>query len=123
MANDNRRHGALRDMFDFQSRGTTSDGWGNSVPGASFETRFRAFVNLRAKTGGEDVTALRMKGVQPYVVTARWSEEMLDVSVSWQLVDARAPGRNRVLNVVSMPVDPDGKRQWLEFLVTEGKAA
>ena len=115
---DNRRHGALRDRVHFQMRGTTGDGWGNTVPGNAFTTQFTTDVNLTARLGGETVVAARMQGAQPYILTARWAENTIKVSVGWQLVDVK--DATRIFNVVSPPVDPDGKRQWIEMLVTSG---
>jgi hypothetical protein len=59
-----------------------------------------------------------MEGKQPYVVTVRFDVETSGVTTAWQLVDAR--DENRVFAILSPLADPDGKRQWLEFLAQEG---
>lgn len=93
---------------------------GGVIPGAGpFATIHTVSAGLRPRLGGEAVTAARMEGRQPYIVTVRWAKRMLDVTTAWQIVDARNP--NRVLNIVSPLADPDGRNQWLEGLVEEGR--
>lgn len=113
-----RNAGRLRDLLLFQRREMMDDGFGNQIPGGEFATEFSAYAGLQPRTGGEEVTAARLSGRQPYVCLARYVTRMLEVTVAWQIVDARNP--DRVFNISSPPADPDGKRQWLEFLVTQG---
>ncbi len=121
MANKN-HFGMLRDRFHFQKRSDANDGF-RTVKGAGpFSTQFTESIGLEARRGGETVIASKLQGVQPYSALVRWSPKMLAVTNGWQLLDARVGG-TRVLNIVSAPADPDGKRQWLEFMVTEGKAS
>lgn len=120
MVDSKRRHGALRDRFHFQKREVADDGFGNSVPAGEFETQFTTDIGLTPRNGSEVVIAERLRGIQPYVAVVRWSTRMLSLDNAWQLLDARQGG-TRILNVLSNPVDPDGKRQWLEFLVSDGK--
>jgi head-tail adaptor len=115
-----RRAGALRERLHFQRRVNGNDGMGGTIPGAgAFATVFTVSAGLRPRTGGEAVTAARLDGRQPFIVTVRWARHMLDVTTAWQLVDAR--NSNRVLNIVSPPADPDGCNQWLEFIAEEGR--
>ncbi len=112
--------GALRDDFDFMMRGAGSDGWGNTgMPTQAFAKVFAARVNLTPRTGTEAVIADNLKGVQPYIVTMRWSEEAMKVTNGWAMKENVSRGK-RFLNVISLPTDPDGKRQWLEFIATMG---
>jgi head-tail adaptor len=113
-----RNAGRLRDLLHFQRRGMEDDGFGNMVAAGEFETIFDAYVGLAPRVGGEEITAARLNGRQPYVCLVGFSREMQEVTVGWQLVDAR--DQDRVFNIVSPPADPDGKRQWLEFLVVDG---
>lgn len=108
----------LRERLHFQASGHASDGWRDDVPGAGdFETKFTVWASLRPRVGGEAVTAARLDGRQPYVVLVRNQPMMEDVTVAWRLVDENNP--DRVLNVISPPADPDGTRQWLEFLAED----
>lgn len=90
---------------------------GGNVPGGPFFTVFTCWANLRPRLGTEAVTAARLEGRQPWVVTVRNSEAMGDVTPAWQLVDDADP--RRTFAIVAPPVDPDGKGQWIEFLVME----
>lgn len=120
MADNFRRRGALKDRMHFQRRGDGNDGMGGAIPGAgAFATVHTVAAGLRPRTGGETVTAARLSGRQPYIVTIRWAKHMLAVTTAWQLVDAR--NASRVLNIVSPLADPDGSNQWLEFLAEEGR--
>ena len=119
MAENFRRAGALRERMHFQKRGDLDDGWGGVTPGAGpFETVFTVSAGMRPRTGGEEVTAARLAGRQPYVVTVRNSSQTRAVSTAWQLVDAR--NETRVFAITSPLADPDGKNQWLEFIAVEG---
>ncbi len=120
MGKNERRVGALHDRLHFQQRTTAEDGWGNSLPGGPFETVFTTDVALIKMGGSETVVSQQLVGVQPYSATARWSLRLAGITNGWQLKGARK-NDNRTFNVVSIPTDPDGKRQWLEFVVTEGK--
>lgn len=122
MADSNRRFGALRDRLHFQKRGDGDDGWGNPIPGGGdWATQFTQSAHLRPRTGGEEVTAARLGGRQPYVVTVRNTAAMREITTNWRLVDVR--DASRVLSVLSPPTDPDGKRQWLEFLAEDRAGA
>lgn len=120
MAENFRRAGALRERLHFQQRGDGDDGMGGpGMPGVGpFATVFTAAAGMKPRTGGEGVDAARLGGTQPFVVTVRNTSKTRDITVAWQLVDARDD--SRVFAVVSPPADPDGKNQWLEFLATEG---
>lgn len=117
----NRSAGALRERLHFQRRSLADDGVGNMIPSGPFETQFTAYASLVPRTGGEEVTAARLGGRQPFVCLMRASAAMGDVTTGWQVVDAR--NANRVLAIKSPPADPDGKNQWLEFLVEQGVAS
>lgn len=120
MAENFRRAGALRERLHCQKRGSEDDGWGGGPVGQGpFETVFDTRAGMRPRTGGEEVTAARLGGQQPYIVTVRNTSQTRQITTGWQLVDAR--NADRVFAVTSPPADPDGKNQWLEFLATEGK--
>ena len=117
---DARSAAGLRERMHFQFRPSQDDGWGNDQPGqGAFTTQFTRWAALRPRVGGEAVTAARLDGRQPYVVTVRHDTEMQSVTTAWRLVDKNNP--DRILNIVSPPADPDGNRQWLEFLAEEGR--
>lgn len=115
-----RRPGALRYRLHCQMAQGQDDGWGTSLPGAGeFATQFTISAGMRPRTGGEDVDAARLGGRQPYVVTVRNTANTRQISTAWRLVDDR--DASRVFAVTSPPADPDGQREWLEFLAVEGQ--
>lgn len=114
----NQRMGALRERMEFQERQSADDGWGNPVPGAgSWVTQFTADAAFRPLRGSEQVMADRLNGVQPYIVTIRSHAASKKITAGWRLKDVRS---SRVFAVASPIADPDGKNQWLEFLIREG---
>ena len=108
--------GDLRDRLHFQKRGVADDGFGNEVAGP-FVTAFTAAASMLPLAGGEAVQAARLASRQPYVVTIRQSMQARQITTAWRIEDARTPGRYFNITAVA---DPDGRRQWLELLVTEG---
>lgn len=125
----NKRSGALRESLHFQKKGDGEDDWGQPIPGAGdWETVFTEPANLAPRTGSETVTAARLEGRQPFVCTVRHSSRMEPVTAAWRCVDARAGNDTqgnpkRVYAIKSPPTDPDGKNQWLEFLIEQGAAS
>lgn len=117
---DGRNIGGMNDRLHFQSRSAVDDGWGNNSAGhGAFATQFTRFAALRPRVGGEAVTAARLDGRQPYVVRVRRDAQTLSATTAWRLVDENNAAR--VFNIISPPADPDGKREWLEFLAEEGR--
>lgn len=111
--------GALRHRLEFQSRGDGSDGFGGVVEGGgAWATEFTLSAEMRPLRGSESVIAARLAGQQPYVVRVRRSRQTDRITPAWRLVDARDP--TRVFAITAPPTDPDGKRAWLDILVTEG---
>lgn len=112
--------GDLRHRLLFQRRSDADDGWGNIIEGAGpFETVFSVRAAMQPKFGTETVMAARLAGQQPYVVTVRASMQMAAVTPAWRLVDAR--NSNRIFAITAPVTDPDGRNQWRELLVMEGK--
>lgn len=118
MPQNNRRPGALRELLNFQQRSFVDDGWGNLSPTGPFATQFTVHGSLTPRTGTEAVTAARLEGRQPYVLTIRYSAAARGVTPAWRVVDSRDD--TRVFAVVSPLADPDGRNAWLECLVVEG---
>lgn len=117
--------GALRSYIHFQQRGISDDGFGTVVPGGPFETKFTVYANFRpllrgSATGVEDVFADRLQGNQPFIITVRKTEELLNVTSSWRIADARKP--NRYYAIKSPPTDITNGDRWLEFIAVLDEA-
>lgn len=106
----------MRERVNFQQRGMVSDGSGGQVPGP-FTTVFTCAAEYLPLRGGEGVVASRLQGIQPYIVRVRSSAATRAVTTAWQIKDTRT---NKIMNIRAVS-DPDGKRQWLEFLAVAGE--
>lgn len=118
MASNSRSTGALWERLQFQKRGQGADGMGGEGPFGPYETQFTISAGLTPLQGGEAVMGSRLAGQQPYIVTVRQSTNTRLVTTDWQIVDDC--NADRVFAISAPPTDPDGKRAWLEMLVTEG---
>lgn len=144
-------NGALRSYIFFQKRSEVDDGFGNLVPGGPFINQFAAYANFRpllrgSASGVEDVFADRLQGNQPFVVTVRNQNALLEVTPAWRIVDARSstlPSNwvlssgfwrdggvwlddipfednsalyNKIYNIKSPPADSTNGYMWKEFI-------
>jgi len=110
------RGARLAESIAFEKRLLVFDDLGN-VEGA-FETQFVASASIVAKFGGEAVTAARLSGQQPVIITVRqWSQTRL-VTTDWRIRDTRA---GTLYNIRSI-ADPYGDRLWFEMLCQSGVA-
>lgn len=114
---DARNAGALRERLHFQRPSMADDGFGNLVPGGDFQTQFTVSAALQPLKGTEAVTAARLEGRQPYVVTIRQSAQTRQVNSHWRMVDAR--DATRVFEITAPPADPDMRNAWLQLLATQ----
>lgn len=97
------------------------DELGNPVPGGGeWETQFTVLAAFEPKTGGEQVLAGRLQGVQAFIVTVWQSDQTRQITPGWRLVDADNPART--FNIRSL-FDPVGRRLKLEMLVEHGVAS
>lgn len=104
----------LRERVAFDQRETETDSLG-SVEG-EFVQRFVCAAGIRAKFGGEAVTAARLASQQPVVITVRQSSQTLQVKADWRVRDVRD---GTLYNIRSI-ADPEGDGAWLEMLCQRG---
>jgi head-tail adaptor len=107
----------LSERVAFDQREVVSDSLG-SVEGA-FVQRFVCAAGIRAKLGGEAVTAARLASQQPVVITVRQSSQTLQVEADWRVRDMRD---GTIYNIRSI-ADPDSDGAWLEMLCQSGAGA
>lgn len=112
------RIGDLTFRAEFQRRRLVDDGVGNEVAGGEWETVFAYHGRLVPLRGGEEFTAARLEGRQPYALTVYAGQNTKLVTEAWQVVDVKR--RDRVFAIAAPPIDPFGNRQFLEFLIVEG---
>lgn len=108
--------GALRERVNIQGWTEVDDGWGGTK--LEWDTIATVAASFRAARGGESVTASRLSSEQPYFVTLRSSTATRAITPAYKLQDARNTARMFDIKSVA---DVDGKRQWIELLVTEVK--
>ncbi|PWJ73832.1 head-tail adaptor [Pseudaminobacter salicylatoxidans] len=115
------RTGNMTVRVHCQKTVAATDELGNPVPGGGkWETQFTVLAAFEPKTGGEQVLAGRLQGVQAYIVTIWQSEDTRKITAGWRLVDADNPART--FNIRSL-FDPDSRRLKLEMLVEHGVAS
>lgn len=109
--------GDLRWRIAFDRRESIDDGAGN-FEGAFLEA-FVVSAHVKARFGGEAITAARLEGQQTVTITIRQSAQSRQITPDWRARDVRSEQVYAIRSVV----DPDGKRQWLELLCQTGVAA
>lgn len=73
--------GDLRHRLLCQSKGPTTDEFGNPVPtGGDWQTQFSVHAGMIPKNGGEAVLAGRLAGRQTYIVTIRSSRNTRQIT-------------------------------------------
>ncbi|WP_438748402.1 head-tail adaptor protein [Pararhizobium sp. O133] len=110
--------GAMRQKVHFQRRTEKEDEYGNTVE--DFQTIFTDAAEFIPLRGGEQVTAARLTGIQPFIVRVHSSTQTRAVGPDWQIVDARS---GVVYAITAPPVNTDQKNAYLDIMVTQGKAS
>ena len=108
--------GKLREVFSFQSRRQQDDGAGNEVSGPWVE-QCKAAAERTALRGTETVMASRLQGVQPYLVTVRYSTGTAAVTTEWRAVDTRTGVSYAIQTTV-----PRERHDYIDMMLVEGLA-
>ena len=106
----------LRERVAFEKRAVVSDGLGNER--SEFARQLTCAASIAAKFGGEAVTAARLSGQQPVVITVRQAKATLRITTDWRARDLRT---DVIYNIRSI-ADPDCDGAWLELLCQSGVA-
>lgn len=109
--------GQLRERVAFQAREFVDDEMGNPQSG-EFSDVYECAAQITPKMGGEAVTASRLTGIQPMLVTVRVCDALSKIGTDWRLRDVRA---GVIYNIKSFS-NPDEKKKYLEILATSGEA-
>jgi SPP1 family predicted phage head-tail adaptor len=108
----------LRERITFSQRGASDDGYGGQT--GEFADQFTVAARVRPLKGGEQVMASRLQGLQPVVITVRYSSQTVLIEADWQARDART---GKVYAVTAPPANTDERRKFLDILATEGAAS
>jgi head-tail adaptor len=112
--------GNLGMLYQFQRRTAADDGFGTVTPGAGpWEDVFKAAGQPTPLTrrGGEKMTEGLLLGNMPYSVRIRYSPTTRAVDSTWRAIDREG----KVYNVNAV-ADADGKRRWIDVVMTSGAA-
>lgn len=108
--------GKLREVLSFQARQSIDDGAGNEVSGP-WQEQCRAAAERLALRGSEQVMASRLGGVQPYLVSVRYSLGTAAITTDWRAVDTRSGATYAIKTAV-----PRDRRDYIDMLLVEGTA-
>lgn len=114
------RAGELKWQIGFYARGVSEDEYGNTQYVYEDDPEFICAASVKPKLGGEAILAGRLSGSNFVNITVRSSSDTLRITTDWRAKDETS---GKLYNIRSNPIDPDGKRIWLEILCEEGVAA
>lgn len=83
-----------------------------------FVEQFTVWAKVRAKFGGEAVTAARLTGQQPVTITVRQNSLSRQITTDWRAMD-----RDGVEYAIRSIVDPDDDGAFFELLTQTGVAS
>jgi SPP1 family predicted phage head-tail adaptor len=107
--------GELRERIAFEQQSAVSDGSGGQT--VSWSEVFRCAARVKPRLGGEEVTAARLGGRQPVMITVRHSTDTAQVTPDWRARDVRSGAVYNIRTAVA-----DERRQWVEMLAEKGVA-
>jgi SPP1 family predicted phage head-tail adaptor len=110
--------GELRERITFAARQSADDGYGGTIGG--FADRFTVAARVRTLKGGEQVMASRLQGLQPVIITVRYSDDTKQIAADWQARDARS---GKIYAITAPPANTDERKGYLDILATEGAPA
>lgn len=107
--------GALRVAVAFDQRAEIDDGHGNKV--GDFVEQFRQRASFLTLKGTETVQAARLAGVQPFVVTVRYSKAAAAVTMGWRARNINTGETYDITTAVARQ-----NHDFIDFTCTSGKA-
>ena len=110
--------GRMNRRLRFESPQPAGDGYGDAA--TLWQEEFTVWAEVFARSGGEQVLAARLTGVQPVEITVYRSTQTRRITSDWRAVDTRT---GEVFAVSAPPFDLDGRRALLKMLGRSGVAA
>lgn len=110
--------GPLRELLAFDKRVNTDDGYGNTE--GEWQEQFRCPASAVAMVKGrsETVLAARLTGIQPWLVTVRYSSASATVTTGWRARNVRSGDVYAITTVAARP-----RRDYIDLTCTIGEAA
>jgi len=112
--------GELKWRIGFYPKVASEDEYGNTQYVYADVPSFVYSALVKPKLGGEAILAGRLSGTNFVNITVRASSDTRQITTDWRAKDERS---ETLYNIRSNPIDPDGKRVWLEMLCEQGVAA
>lgn len=109
--------GSLRHRITFDQRADVDDGFGNTQAG--WAEQFTVWAEVKAKLGGETVTAARLQAQNTVTITVRQSAKTSLIAEDWRARDVPEGIEYAIRSIV----DPDDSGAWWEILCQTGVAA
>ncbi len=109
--------GNLRHRITFDKRAEVDDGFGNTQAG--WAEQFTVWAEVKAKLGGEAVTAARLQSQNTVNITVRASSKTRLIREDWRARD-QSEGTEYAIRSI---IDPDDGGAWIEILCQTGVAA
>jgi SPP1 family predicted phage head-tail adaptor len=109
--------GKLRHRITFEKRADVDDGYGNTQAG--WAVQFTVWAEVKAKLGGEAVTAARLQSQNTVNITVRASSQTRLIREDWRARD-QSEGIEYAIKSI---IDLDDGGAWLELLCQTGAAA
>lgn len=109
--------GSLRHRITFDKRADVDDGFGNTQAG--WVEQFTVWAEVKAKLGGEAVTAARLQSQNTVNITVRASSKTGLIREDWRARDVHEGVEYAIKSIV----DPDDGGAWLELLCQTNAAA
>lgn len=106
--------GALNRRVKFLAPVNADDGHGGTV--TRWEHQFTVAARLQPKIGSEEVVAMRMQGLQPYILRVRSSADTRTVTTAWRVVN----DRDATAYTIKSAANLDERDAYLDFVVVAG---
>lgn len=105
-----------RVAFDMRVPGQTGDDLGNTQ--LDWQQQFIVAARIMPRLGGEAVTASRLSGVQPVVITVRYSNATKTIKPDWRARDTRS---GLIYNIRAV-ANVDERKRELDLMADTGVA-
>lgn len=111
--------GQLRERVSFEKRGTTDDGYGGTI-GSDWTQQFAGVsARIRPHPGREQVLQARLAGIQPVIITVRYSSQTKQIEPDWRARDERSG----VIYAIKSIDNRDERKRYFEITAVAGEAA
>lgn len=108
--------GKLKHRIAFDQSALISDGYGNAR--GDWVEQFSVRAGVEARFGGEQVTAARLEGRQPVIITVRQSIKTKLIGTDWRARDVRLG----TVYAIQSIADPNDDGHWFDMLCETGAA-